>query len=80
MNTTWSTGGLVALTLALTACGGGNDAPVVPTTAGLPAEVATSPAALLGYVMTLGADDTGEPLALGDTQPAQDDTSEPTVL
>lgn len=80
MNTTWSTGGLVALTLALTACGGGNDAPVVPVTVGLPAEVATSPAALLGYVMTLGADDTGEPLALGDTQPAQDDTSEPTVL
>ncbi len=80
MNTTWSAGGLVALTLALTACGGGNDTPVVPATAGLPAEVATSPAALLGYVTTLGADDTGEPLALGDTQPAQDDTSEPTVL
>lgn len=80
MNTTWSTGGLVALTLALTACGGGNDAPVVPATVGLPAEVATSPAALLGYVTTLGADDTGEPLGLGDTQPAQDDTSEPTVL
>ncbi len=80
MNTTWSTGGLVALTLALTACGGGNDTPVAPATVGLPAEVATSPAALLGYVMTLGADDTGEPLALGDTQPAKDDTSEPTVL
>lgn len=70
----------MALTLALTACGGGNDTPVAPVTVGLPAEVATSPAALLGYVMTLGADDTGEPLALGDTQPAQDDTSEPTVL
>ena len=70
----------MALTLALTACGGGNDTPVAPVTVGLPAEVATSPAALLGYVMTLGADDTGEPLAFGDTQPAQDDTSEPTVL
>ncbi len=80
MNTTWSTGGLLALTLALTACGGGNE-PLAPTaTDGLPAEVATSPAALLGYVLTLGADDTAEPLALGDTLPAQDDTSEPTVL
>jgi hypothetical protein len=71
---------LLAATAAVAACGGGggNDSPAVTDT--VPPAATASPQAYTGFVGSLAADDTGEPLKLDGVLPPASDTDEPAPL
>lgn len=75
--------GLALITSLLVACGGGSDHEVevrTPSPDTVPGGIADSVNALIEFARNLMADDTAEPLLLGDAQPATDDTAEPSGL
>lgn len=70
---------LLATAATLAACGGGdNDA--APVSDSVPPAATASPQAYTGYVGSLPADDTGEPLKLDGVLPPASDTDEPAPL
>ncbi|MBA2547698.1 MAG: hypothetical protein H0V16_04460 [Burkholderiaceae bacterium] len=74
----------VALTLGVTGCGSSNDddngTPAAPPTSEVPASASASVAAFIAFLLTLAANDTAEPLALGTFTPPADDVTEPQAL
>lgn len=70
---------LLAAAAALAACGGGggDDTPASDT---VPPAATASPQAFTGYVGSLPADDTREPLKLDGVLPPVSDTDEPAPL
>ena len=76
-----------SVTLALSACGGGNSAsapapaaPVATTTGSVPSQVSESVAALISWASTLPRSDTAEPLNTDAFRPPVDNGSEPTTI
>lgn len=71
---------VLAAAAALAACGGGggHDAPADAGT--VPPSATASPQAYTGYVGSLPADDSAEPLRLDDVLPPASDTDEPAPL
>ena len=71
---------LMALPLALAACGGGNDEPVAadPLDA-VPASASESAAGMTGYLraLTVAPSETREPLSVGSFNPPRPEDAEP---
>ncbi len=73
----------VGLTLGVTGCGSSNDdngTPAAPPTSEIPPSASASVAAFIAFLLTLAANDTAEPVALGTFTPPTDDVTEPQAL
>lgn len=74
---------IVCIGAALSACGGGSNAPAnEPPSLGVPAEASASSAALVGFLTTLSVTDAQdrEPVGIAAFNPQQPDDTEPQAL